>query len=357
MSDNKPVLSMKKHLVIIKKILATLCTLVAVAVLFACTASPTKQRYEASYFDAFDTVTVVMGYAESEEAFKENVSAAHDELVRLHRLFDIYNDYDGINNLKTINDMAGVAPVKVDASIIDLLTQCIEMYRITQGYTNVAMGSVLRLWHNCRELADENPTAASLPADSELNAAAEHCSIDNIIIDTAASTVFIADSAECIDVGAVAKGYAAQKAAELLPSGYLLDAGGNVCAVGTKPDGESWSVGVRDPFSSQGDYLLALGVCDVSVVTSGSYERYYTVDGHRYGHIINPDTLYPSELYEQVTVVSQNGALADALSTALFCMPLEEGQKLISSLDGVEAMWVQTDKSETFSDGFKDYIK
>lgn len=348
---------MKKSLISTKKILASLCVVLAVAALPACLKASSQQRYEASYFDAFDTVTVIMGYADSKEQFDEYASAAHSELVRLHRLFDIYNDYDGINNLKTVNDSAGVAPVEVDESITDLLGQCIEMYTTTKGYTNIAMGPVLRLWHNCREAADEDPESAALPDAEELTAAAEHCAIDNIVVDYEASTVYISDASGSIDVGAVAKGYAAQKAAKLLPSGYLLDAGGNVCAIGTKPDETSWSVGVRDPFSSQGDYLHVVSASDISVVTSGSYERYYTVNGHRYGHIINPDTLYPAELYEQVTVISQNGTLADALSTALFCMPLDEGMRLVNSLDGVEALWVGTDGAESSSDGFNSYVK
>ena len=109
-----------------------------------------KKRYNASFLDVFDTVTNIVGFADSESEFEETVQALHEDLLHYHRLFDIYNDYEGVPNLKTVNEKAGVAPVKVDAAIIDLLKDCKTYYDLTDGRVNVAMGSVLNLWHEAR---------------------------------------------------------------------------------------------------------------------------------------------------------------------------------------------------------------
>ena len=162
-----------------------------------------------------------------------------------------------------------------------------------------------------------------------------------------------------LDVGAIAKGYAAEMIAESLRekgiSGYLISIGGNVCAVGAKPDGKQWTVGIEDPFGD--GFCETVGVRDVSVVTSGSYQRYFELDGVRYHHIIDPDTLFPENRFVSVTVISGNSALADALSTALFNMNIEQGKALVASLEDTHAMWLTADGEKLCSDGFKEFIK
>ena len=309
-----------------------------------------KKQYNATFLDVFDTVTAVVGRAESEEVFQAAAQQVHDELLKYHQLFDIYNDYPNVANLKTINDNAGIAPVAVDQGIIDMLLDCRTYYEQTGGKVNAAMGSVLRLWHDAREAGDR------LPEDGALQEAARHCSWDTIKIDTETGTVFITDPDQRLDVGAIAKGWAVQKVAEVVPAGLLISVGGNVVATGPKTeDGTPWVVGINDPDGGS-TYLHTLNITGGAVVTSGDYQRYYVVDGKMYHHIIDPVTLYPSKLWRSVTVICPDSGLADALSTALFVLPLEEGKALLQKC-GAEAMWVDQNGDFHYSQGFETYIR
>jgi len=330
-----------------------LCTLL----LSGCAGQEGKglKQYNATFLTLFDTVTTIVGRAESEEAFTEMARKVHDELLIYHRLFDIYNDYEGVTNLKSVNDAAGIAPVTVDGQIIDLLLDCKKYYALTDGKVNVAMGSVLYLWHEARNDGLDDPANAYLPDEGKLAEAAKHCNFDDVIIDETASTVYIADPELRLDVGAIAKGWATQRVAENAPTGLLISVGGNVCPTGPKDEnGTPWVVGVTNP--DGGDYLHTIYTTTSSVVTSGDYQRTFLVAGKLYHHIIDPETLYPSEYWRSVTIVCDDSGLADALSTALFLLPLEDGLKLLAEC-GAEAMWVDGEGKEFFSPGFEALIR
>ena len=319
-------------------------------------AAPEKTKYTATFLTLFDTVTSIVGFAETEEEFREMTQAVHDELLVYHQLFDIYNDYEGIVNLKAVNDAAGTAPVKVDRKIIDLLLDCKNYYALTGGKVNVAMGGVLYLWHEARNDGLNDPANAKLPREEDLRAAAQHRNLSCVVIDEAASTVFITDPQVRLDVGAVAKGWSVQRAAETAPEGLLISVGGNVCATGLKDEkGTQWVVGVQDPGGGD-QYLHTVYLGKESLVTSGDYQRNFAVDGKLYHHIIDPETLYPSTYWRSVTILCADSGLADALSTALFLLPLEEGQAILDQCDA-EAMWVDAAGSEYFSPGFEERIR
>ena len=318
------------------------------------TPQPERVSYTATYLTLFDTLTTIKGFAESEDAFQSIAQQIHDDLQEYHRLFDIYNDYD-IPNLKTVNDSAGAAPVKVDERIIALLLDCTAYYELTNHRVNAAMGSVLSLWHDARTHGINDPVNAALPETNALLLAAEHIDFSCVVINEADSTVFITDPDVSLDVGAVAKGWAAQRVAENAPAGLLISVGGNVCATGPKDEnGTPWVVGIQNPDSS--DYLHTIYLTKGSVVTSGDYQRAYTVDGKSYHHIIDPDTLYPSAQWRSVTIVCEDSGLADALSTALFVLPQEEGQALLDQC-GAMALWVCMDGSILYSPGFETLIR
>lgn len=313
--------------------------LLALLLLSGC--APQERKYEETWLDVFDTVTTLSGCETREASFRQTGREVHDALTEYHRLFDIYHDYGGINNLKTVNDSAGVAPVPVDRRILDLLKTCREYDRLTDGKVNAAMGSVLSLWHDKREAGLQNPDTAALPDPAALAEAAKHCSWDTVVLDEESSTVYISDPHQRIDVGSVAKGWAAEQIRALLPDGYLLSLGGNIVASGSKPDGSPWKVGVQDPDSGD-QFIRILELTGGSAVTSGDYQRYYTVNGTRYCHIIDPDTGMPGTRYRSVTVLCENSALADCLSTALFLLPQEEGLALASRC-AAQAIWVLPD--------------
>ncbi len=316
-----------------------------------------SKRYQSSYFDLFDTYTELIVYAADEAQAQAMIAVAKDELTVCHQLFDIYNDYDGINNLKTINDNAGLAPVQVDERIIDLLVFSKEMYQKTDGQMNVAMGSVLALWHDKRTAGLADPDNAELPDMEALTEAAQHMDIENLIIDEQAMTVYLADPLMQLDVGAVAKGYATERTAQLMADAgaqsALLSVGGNVRAIGQRADGTAWQVGVQNPdLDADETYIATVALLNSSMVTSGSYQRYYTVDGVRYHHIIDPNTLMPADYAQSVTILAENSGIADALSTALFTVSVEQGKKILQQFDNVQALWVIQDGEIIRTDGF-----
>ena len=314
-----------------------------------------KKQYQASFLTLFDTVTTILGYAQTEEEFEKITDEIYANLEKYHKLFDIYNDYE-VNNIKTINDQAGIAPVEGDSAIIELLLDCKEYYQMTGGKVNIAMGSVLNLWHEAREEGINDPMNASLPELSELQEAALHCNIEDVIIDEAASTVYIKDSKLRLDVGAIAKGWATEKVCREAPEGLLVSVGGNVRATGPKPENIPWVVGIQSPWGDNSEYVHTLYVNRESVVTSGDYQRYYTVDGEIYHHLIDPETLYPGKQWKAVSVVCEDSGLADALSTALFLMSKEEGEKILDQHEAY-AMWIASKEEIYYSDGFETVIK
>ena len=338
-----------------KRILALI---LACLVLSGCGAAkePEQTQFTATFLSLFDTVTSIVGKADTQEAFMEKAQAVHDELLVYHQLFDIYNEYEGINNLKTVNDQAGIAPVEVDGKIIALLKDCKGYYDLTDGRVNVAMGSVLYLWHEARNDGINDPVNAYLPSMDQLEEARNHTALDAVILDEEASTVYLPDPQMRLDVGAVAKGWSAQRVCENAPTGLLISVGGNVCATGPKEEtGTPWVVGVQNPDGGE-NYLHTLYLTKGSVVTSGDYQRAFVVDGKIYHHIIDPDTLYPSQYWRSVTIVCEDSGLADALSTALFLLPLEEGTELLKA-GGAEAMWVDSEGKIFYSEGFESLIR
>ena len=297
----------------------------------------------------FNTYSAVYTYGDEDDTrIGKYRDIADEALGYYHKLFDIYYDYSGVTGIRQINQKAGREPVKVDSELIDFFLYCKELFTLTNGKTNVMIGAVLKIWHNHREDADYDPSTASVPSMAELEEAAQHTSIDSLVIDKEAGTVYISDPKASLDVGAIGKGYATEKLYEKLVSmgadHVALNIGGNIRTIGLKPDGTKWLTGLTNPDKTSSNYAAKLNLGETACVTSGNYERYYVVDGVNYHHIIDPDTLMPSAYFSSVTIITENSGLADALSTALFCMSYEEGRALVESLTvPVGVIWIDTD--------------
>jgi len=348
-----------------RKIVAFILVITFIFNLTACSNTQEK-RYDASFLELFDTVTKIVGYASSKEEFTKDAQMIYDQLKEYHELYDIYDDFKGINNIKTINDNAGKKPVKVDQRIIDLLKFSKDAYTMSNGKLNIAFGPVLAVWHQYREAGIDDPDNAKLPPMDVLKEKTKHTDINKVIINEKDSTVYLEDPEMSLDVGAIAKGYATEQVAHYaMKHGFtngMLSVGGNVRVIGSKQDkgmkGDPWGVGIQNPdLESKQTNLYVLNLKNASLVTSGVYERYYTVDGKQYHHIIDPNTLMPSTYYLSVSIITKDSGLADALSTTLFNMPYEEGLKLIESLPNTEAFWVLRNGDMKYSSHFKDYIK
>ena len=306
-------------------------------------------------FNYFDTVSYVYTYAgDSDEAFEKNAEEVFDILGYYHQLFDIYHEYSGVTNLCTINKNAGGEAMEVDPELIDFLLYAKRLYGITGGEMNVMMGSVLKIWHDAR-------TAGTyVPDMDKLTAAKALTDISFLEIDEENNTVRIAKAGASLDVGALGKGYATEKAAEHLENegvtSYVLNIGGNIRIIGTKPDGSGWKTGITNPHDKN-TYANYINISDISCVTSGDYERFYTVEGKKYHHIIDKDTLMPSDYFSSVTILTNDSGLADALSTALFSMSYEDGLALLENIpDEVDVLWICKDGTQIMTNGFAKYL-
>ena len=341
-----------------KMLALLLCILLACSVLGGC-AQAEQQKYSTSFFDVFDTVTTIIGYADSQETFDRVVGEARQQFVRYHQVFDGYNAYDGVHNLYYVNQNAASGPVPAEPELMTLLAWIRDLQPSLEDRVNVAMGAVLRLWHDARE------AGVALPDEAALREAAEHVDMSQVILDEQAGTVYFADPELSLDLGAVAKGYTAERVAQWMlgsemPS-FIISAGGNVRMGNPPADGRTkWGVGIQDPDGAVlglSDIVETLYVTGCSVVTSGDYQRYYVVDGQRYHHLIDPDTLMPDTDFRSVSIITEDSGYADLLSTAAFLMPYEESRAFVDSLDGVEAIWLFPDGSKKMTFGAMNVAK
>ncbi len=349
---------MKLRLVILILVLSILGT--------SCT-SISEEKYSYEILGTFDSMIQIIGYTKSETIFLQMVKKAQSRFELLNKYYDIYNNYKNVNNIKTINDMAGRKPVKVSKEIIDLLLFSKEWYYKTGKVVNIAFGSVLSIWHDYRNEGLLDPNKARIPNNKLLQEAFKKTDIEKIIVDKSKSTVFLQDLGMKLNVGAIAKGYATELVAkELVDGGYnsfAISSGGNVKTVGTPKDGirKKWNIGIQDPngneLISNKDLLDSVYVNDNSVVTSGDYQRYYVVNNKRIHHIIDPKTLIPADNFRAVTIVTENSAVADFLSTSFFILNYSDGRKLAERLDDVAVLWVMKDGRVEFTENMRKIMK
>lgn len=342
-----------------KKFVSMLLALVLLFSLSACSQSA-EQSYSRDFLDLFDTASTITAVDSSQQAFDAHYETVYNELATYSRLYDIYNSYGDLVNLKYINENAAAAPVKADEKIIDLLLWGKEAYEISGGRVNIAMGAVLSVWHEAREYGIENPDSAYLPDMQTLSEKAQHTDINDLVIDEEASTVYFADPELRIDAGAVAKGYICDRICEFITENGIWDSalvnlGGNVKTLGYKDEsGTPFSIGIEDP---QGGFIAVVNAANgLSVVTSGSYQRYYTVNGVDYCHIIDPETLMPARGNLSTSILCESSALADVLSTMLFMMDSGQALALIEETDGCEAVIKDESSNVYSSSGFGEFV-
>lgn len=357
---------MKIKTAIYRKIAMLLILGIITISFIACKLDNVYEKHSGNFFDTFDTIISVVGYTKSQEEFKTYMDIIEERFTQLHRLYDKYENYDGINNIKTINDNAGIKPVKVDNEIIDMILFSKEWYYKSGEKTNIALGPVIKIWSEYRDEGSNDPERAKLPPMELLKQANEYTDIKKVVVDEVNSTVYLEDKEMSLDVGAVAKGYATEIVArEIEEKGLdsaIISAGGNIRTIGKPMDDirERWGIGIQNPdkalFSNVSNILDTVFLNDGSVVSSGDYQRFYEVDGKAYHHIIDPVTLMPGDYYSIVTLVTADSGLADFLSTAIFLMDIDSSKKLVESLEGVEALWVFKDGKIISTQGMKEIM-
>jgi len=309
-----------------------------------------KADYQAytDYDYSFDTVIALKGYCASQQAFDSYFAEMSNLFSGYHKMFDRYNDYDGVSNIKTINDNAGIKAVTVDDAIIEVLQDARQYYQATGGQFDCTMGAVIDTWSDFRDAVANGGTKVSVPTYDQLSKLYVKDGWQYVTIDATAKTVYISDPRVKLDVGALAKGFATQKVAEKLRADGLtsgfISAGGNVVLLGPKPNGDTWSVGIANPASTASSLDIYLTSASISLVTSGTYQRFVTYNGKDYHHIIDPTTLMPGTLYTSVTIVGPDSTVCDILSTSLFLLSISAGRKLLETmgLQDVGVIWVQS---------------
>ncbi len=374
---------MKKYLSLL------LAVLMLSALLLGGCSSKTYTLRTYYYLDVLDTVSTIQVYlTPQQEKNKDYETWIHEKLLSYHRLFDAYNRYEGLNNVCTINENAGVAPVSVDDELFSLVKFCVDNMDETKGVNNIAFGSVTQIWKDFMSAVQAEEAAAAaqngesndsipttpFPSQEEITEAAKHTDINDLVLDEEAQTIYLADPDMRMDVGAVAKGYITERLADdLAEAGIesaLIDLGGNIKILGKRLAGDGrdyYTSAIRnpryDPNSEDpeersqylGDIVIHLNDQD-TMVTSGNYERYVDIGGVRYSHLIDPATLWPSQHMRSVTILAQDSGLADYLSTALFMVDVETGEEILSHYEGVEACWVTPDNEVHMSSGFADHL-
>lgn len=310
--------------------------------LCGCKSYPSASPIQKSGF-YFDTIIQISVYDSSEVKANEALSACFDLAQKYENLFS--KTIEGSDVYK-INASHG-APVIVDSETISLLLTFLSYAELSEGYLDPTIGSVSSLW-DFKGTLENGVTSHSVPSKEALSEACSHVDYTKIYIDPEKSIVALSDADAKLDLGCIAKGYVADRMKEsLLESGIqsaIINLGGNVLCVGAKPDGSPFEIGIRNPLDSSLGAIHSESIKDTSAVTSGSYERMFSVDGKTYHHILNPFTGYPidSDLLS-VTILSPKSVDGDALSTLCFILGYEKSIDLLSSLENTSAVFVMKD--------------
>lgn len=307
-------------------------------------ATTNYKKYEKNYF-YLDTIINIkintnLPNHKVEEIFKEIESL----YSTYHILADKYNKYDDVINVYYLNELLeNDQPIEIEENLSKLINLGIEYYDITNGYINIASANLIDIWKKYIDLKE------GIPSAEELNSV--NIDITNL---TLKDNIYTKKNDLKIDLGSFTKGYVTQLVGNYLESSnindYIIDAGGNI-KVGKPSKKDNYTVGITNP-TDPNNIFTKLNVSNLSIVTSGDYQRYYEYNGIRYNHIINPYTKYPSNYFKSVTVITEDSFIADVYSTYLFLVDLDTGLEVINNTEGIEAIWYIEEDNIVKSNGF-----
>ena len=307
--------------------------------LCGCSSAPAKDRtYSATPFDTGIKVQVL-------DPVKKDVMSDLQTLCKKYdKMFSMYAEGSDIYNI----NHAGGVPVTVSQDTATLIQKGIYYSDLSGGAFDITIGAVSQLW-------DFTSGTGNIPDAGTITSALSHVNYKNISV--SGTTIQLLDPNAAIDVGAIAKGYIADRIKDYLKSKgvkhAVIDLGGNILLIGSKTDGSKYNIGIQKPFSETGEPITSIKVADKSVVTTGIYQRYFEVDGKIYHHILDPRTGYPCEntLYSD-TIITNSSLTADALSTTCYLMGFEAANNLIDQLDNVDALFITNDYEVHYTKNF-----
>ena len=299
------------------------------------------------YMDTFINVKI---YSSDKKKALDALSYIDQMYNDYDMLADRYKSHDGVINIKYINEMDINQEIKIDNRLYEMIEYSKSFHAKTNGLFNIALGNVIDVWSEYR-----NGNKTGVPTTEELLKSGS-TSIDDLSL--LGNDTIMKKGDVSLDLGAIAKGYVTELAGEYLEgiglNKYLITAGTSSVKVGEHYRNDKYKIGLTDPLDTSNLYKTVKGN-NISVTTSGSYDRYYEYDGVKYHHIINPNTFFPSNNSLAVTVITDDAALGEVLSTTLFLMSVDEGKKYISDMEGVEAIWYEMDGGITLTDGMSNY--
>jgi thiamine biosynthesis lipoprotein len=300
-----------------------------------------------------NTIAKITAIAADKKTAQSSIDAAFKEIYRLEKLM---NRYDPNSQLSLVNQLAAKEPVKIDKDLFDIIKQSIYYNKITDGAFDITVGPLVDLWKKCAE-------ANSMPTQKQLAEVKKRIGCDKLVLDANDFSIRFTTEGISLDLGAIAKGFAADKAVEEMKkcgaTGGLVDIGGQIGCFGTTEKNGKWIVGIRNPVKSENNQIAAkLALSDMAVATSGNYERFYKIGGRRFSHIFNPETEQSVNQLVSVTIIAANGTQADALSTAVSVLGAQKGLELIEKIDNAEAILIGADNKNTLikSNGVEKFI-
>ncbi len=319
-----------------------LISLLLAVSLLLCGCSGTSNNTKLNYTDVlFDTVIQIDIF---DNVDKELLTGCKELCLKYDSLLSRTNEESDIYKINHANGEF----VIVSPETLELVNQGIYYSELSEGAFDITIGAASSLW----DFKSEDPI---VPSEESITSAVSHINYECIEIQD--QKVRLTDPDAMLDLGAIAKGYIADKLKEYLAENgvehALINLGGNILIIGDKPDGSQYNIGIQKPFDQTGQAITSVKVSDTSLVTTGIYERYFEENETLYHHVLDPSTGYPckNNLYS-VTIVTQSSTMADALSTTCFLLGLEKGMKLINELEGVEALFITDDYELHYSDNF-----
>lgn len=280
----------------------------------------------------------------SEEAFAE----VFDRIADIEKKMSLHTD---ASEIAQINKHAGKEAVVVSCDTFSVIAEGLKVSRLSGGAFDMTVGPLVEAWG----IGSEHPR---LPPPEEIDALLPLVGYQDVLIDEGRMAVKLAEEGMMLDLGGIAKGYAADEAAKILTSHgvhkAIVNLGGNILTLGSRPDANPWRIGIQNPEAARGEYVMVVQLTDSSLVTSGPYERNFVLDGKVYHHILDTKSGYPVDTdMTSVSIIGKPSIIADALSTAVFSLGLSDGMALIESIDGMEAIFITAEKEIFLSSGLQ----
>jgi len=303
--------------------------------------SKSEDQPQSQSFIMLGTVCRITIYDKpTEEAF----SAAFSRIREIEQKMSLHSE---TSEIAKINAASGREAVQVSEETFRVIDKALQIAHLSEGAFDITIGPLVKAWG----IGGDD---ARRPSDEELALLLPLIDYTMVELDHQARTVYLPKTGMALDLGGIAKGYAADEAARVLRSfgieRGIINLGGNVLTMGTKQDGSLWRIGIQDPESSRGEYAMIVQLDDTSLVTSGPYERFLLLDGEFYHHILDTKTGLPIDSdFTSVSIITKNSMLADALSTSVYALGLDKGMKLLNELDEVEGLFFTEAKQVLFS--------